>query len=372
MVSFTAVLSRRRRGAAPPRLPGMIAAAVLVLCGSAAACPICVERPEATLAERLLDARTAVIAREDPAQPFRFAPVETLKGAPRDAAIPFLLDSATRRRLAARPGDGLLFVHDGQEWRRAAYLDPAMRRTVDAILDRGPGWAADETARFAFFAGLLHDEHPNLRRLAIDELSRARYGLIRAMARPVDPDAARRALADRTELPWAGFHIVMLGLGGRPADRALILGRIAMAARLGGARNLDAWATALIEIDGAEGVARLAAEWFTAPSRPDELRAIIAALAVHGREGDPALRPAILSALRGLPARHPDVAGSVAAALGRIGDFSQADAIERVLLDAARRHGAELDAAELMAAALYVNTARQAAGPAPKPHGAFR
>jgi hypothetical protein len=97
------------------------------------------------------------------------------------------------------------------------------------------------------------------------------------MDRPLDGDAARAALADKTLLPWTGFHILMLGLSDRPEDHALVRDRADAAARVGGGRDLDAWATALIEIDGADAVERLAADWFetragrwttSAPSSP--------------------------------------------------------------------------------------------------------
>ena len=348
-----------RRGRA--RTPSL-AAALIALGGAAASCPVCIDKPEATLADRLLGAETVVIAREDPAQPFRFAPVAALKGGAVAAPIPHLLDSATRRRLAARPEDGVLLAFDSKGWRRAGYADAAWRETAAAILAQGPAWRDDPDARFAFFEALLRDDDPDLRRLAVDELSRARYGLIRGMDRPLDGGAARAALTDLTQIPWAGFHILMLGLSDRPEDHALVRDRAASAVRSGGGRNLDAWATAWIEIDGADAVARLAADWFETPGRPaEDLRAVIAALSVHAREGDAALQPAILAALHALPARRPDVGGSVAAALGAVGDFSQAEAIERAMLDAARRRAVDLDEPELMAAALHAARARQAA-----------
>ena len=338
------------------------ALALLALAMPAAACPVCIDKPEATLADRLLRADAVVIAREDPARPFHYAPIETLRGEAGAVPIPLLLDSATRRRLAARPDDGVLFVRNGDAWSGAGYADAVRRDTVAAILAEGPGWDEDPVARFAFFEALLHHREGELSRLAVDELSRAPYGQIRTMAKPLDGATASRALTDRTEIPWRAFHILMLGLSERPEHRALIRERNATAARLGWSRELDAWATALVEIDGPAGVARLAEDWFETPGRDVEaLRAVITAFAVQAREGDPALRPSILAALHDLPSRRPDVAGSVAAALGEIGDFSQADAIVRAMRDAAGRGGPSFRDPELLAAALYVDRARRAA-----------
>jgi len=339
-------------------------AAALVLVGLATpvrACPVCIERPEATLAERLLKADAVVVAREDPARPFHFAPVAALKGTAGVAPIPLFVDSTTRRLLAARPDDGVLLLRDGDVWSRAGYANATWRRTAAVILEEGPSWSDDAEARFAFFEVLLRHPDGALRRLAVDELSRARYGLIRSMARPIDGAAARQALADRNQIPWRAFYILMLGLSDRPEDEAFIRDRVAAAARSGGSRQLDAWATALVEIDAAAGVARLERDWFEAPGREAEaLRAVILALAVHAREGDPALRPAIMKALHALPPRRPDVAGTVAAALGEIGDFSQADAILRAVRRAAPRGGPAFRAPEFLAVALYVERARRA------------
>ncbi len=342
-------------------IAGLAAFVGAALVTPAAACPVCIERPEATLADRLLSADVVAIAREDPDRPFRFAPVAVLAGSveglPRP---PLLVDSATRRRLAAGPEDGVLLLHEGDGWARAAHLDPAAQGVVAEILARGPAWRNEPEARFAFFEPLLHHRDRTLRHLAMDELSRGRYGLIRRMARPIDGETARQALADRSLIPWQAFHILMLGLSERAEDRAFIRARVATAARLGGDRELDAWATALIEIDGAVGVATLVREWLETPGRDVEaLRAVLTAFSIHARDGDPALRPGLLAALHALPRRRPDVGGSVAAALGEIGDFSQGAAIERIMLDAARRGEIGLRDPELMAAAFYVHRARQ-------------
>lgn len=335
---------------------------LLVLTMPALACPVCIDKPEATLAERLLRAEAVVIAREDPARPYHFAPAETLRGDAGAVPIPLLLDSATRRRLAARPGEGVLFVRTGDAWTRAGYADAAWRETAATILAEGHDWDQDRAARFAFFEALLDHPEGQLRRLAIDELSRASYGRIRTMASPIDGATARRALADRAQIPWRAFHILMLGLSDRPEDRSLVRERNAAAASRGGGLELDAWATALVEIDGAAGVARLAGDWFETPGRDvDALRAVITALAVQAREGDPPVRSPILEALHALPARRPDVAGTVATALGDIGDFSQADAIVRAMRDAAGEGAARFRDPELLAAALYVHRARRVA-----------
>jgi hypothetical protein len=52
--------------------PTLLATALAAVGGPAAACAVCFDKPEATLADRLLQAEAVAIAREDPALPFRF------------------------------------------------------------------------------------------------------------------------------------------------------------------------------------------------------------------------------------------------------------------------------------------------------------
>ncbi|MEY8839114.1 hypothetical protein AB9K41_08815 [Cribrihabitans sp. XS_ASV171] len=262
--------------------------------------------------------------------------------------------------MASNTADGVLMLRDGEIWTRAGYADATWREKAAQILAKGAGWEQDPQARLAFFAALLHDEDPFVRHVATDELSRAPYDAIRAMTRPVTGEVAQRALADKAQIPWRGFFILMLGLSDRPEDRALVRDRIAAAQRYGGVGELDAWATALVEIYGAAGVERLATGWFDRPdSSTEELRAVISALAAHGRYGDPALRPRILEVLAAVPSLRPDVVGSVATALARIGDFTRAHAIRSAVSRAPGKMPVRIDPAELFAASSYVYQARQ-------------
>ena len=53
--------------------------------------------------------------------------------------IPFLVDSTTRRRLAAEPGDAVLMAHAPESgWTQLAYADPQVRRMAEEILAAAP------------------------------------------------------------------------------------------------------------------------------------------------------------------------------------------------------------------------------------------
>ena len=334
---------------------GLIACLAFAGAHSALACGVCVEKPEKTVSDRILNADTVVIAREDRDQPYSFAPVTFLAGAAHDTPIPYLVDSATRKRLDRNPEDGVLMLRKGNEWTRAGYANAAWRHTADQILKHGARWQNDPKARFTFFEAYLHGSDPFLRHLAIDEVSRASYDLIRGMAQPIEGAVARQALSDQTKIPWQSFYILMLGLSDRDEDHALVRERMSTAARIGSSSQLQAWATALVEFDGAEGVRVLVDNWLVAPHRsPQALRAVIAAMTTHAQHGDTSLREPLLAALARLPQRRPDVVGTVAVAFELIGDFSHADTIKSAIQLAGASQSQRIEATELFAASSYV------------------
>ncbi|QIE43237.1 hypothetical protein G5B39_14495 (plasmid) [Rhodobacteraceae bacterium SC52] len=327
----------------------------------ALACGVCVEKPEETVSDRLLAADAVVIAREDRDNPYSFAPVMFLLGASNDVPIPFLVDSITKRRLDRNPADGVLMLREGNAWSRAGYANAAWRSAAAKILAHGSDWQINPTARFSFFEAMLHGPDRFLREQAIDELSRASYDLISEMAQPINGAVARQALTDRSEIPWQSFYILMLGLSDRNEDHDHVRERIARAARLKGEAHLDAWATALIEIDGSAGVTRLVNTWLEASHQSTEaLRDVIAALTVHAKYGDPSLKAGILAALARLPQQRPEVVGSVAVAFGEIGDFSRAEVISSAMSRLPAKEKQRIDAAELFAAASYLYRSQNA------------
>jgi hypothetical protein len=272
----------------------LLAAALALVAGPAAACLVCIALPERTLADRVIEAEAVVLARPDPARPFAFAPVAALKGDAARPAIPGLVDSATRRRLAADPEAAVLFARDADGWTRLADATPELRADVETILAAAPAWdaEADHAARFAFFAE-RHD-HPDagVRALALAEISRAPYALIRTMPPRLGRAEVVRLMRDPRMAEWAPIHILFLGLSDDPEDHAFVRRAFDAASRTGGA-HLAAWATALAEIDGPPAIDRLRALYFEESGRsPEDLRAVVTAFATLADGGDPTLRPA--------------------------------------------------------------------------------
>jgi hypothetical protein len=347
-----------------------LAIVVLGLSNTARACVVCITAPEKTVVDQILDSEAVVLAREDPSKPFSFTPVTVLKGAADGTPIPFLVDSFTRKRLAAAPGDAVLFARarrDGAhpfaltrpepEWLRLAYADAEYRRLVEQILALEGSWQADDTgrARFSFFEALHDHADPAIRQLALSELARAPYRLIREIASRLTPAEVEGALRDLTMIPWAPVHILLSGRSADPKAHELVRETVRATARDGVQRNLAAWATALVEIDGVRGIDFLALKYTQAPGRStEELREIVTAFAVHAKDGDASLRPIIISKLHDLVRTRPKLAPEIANHLVSLNDWSQADYLEQ-LLDSEM----PWSPAEVFALNVYVGIARE-------------
>ena len=338
----------------------LVAAALAFLAGPAAACLVCIEVPEHTLADRVLGATDVVLARPDPDQPFTFAPVATLKGDGAGSPISQLVDSQTRRHLDADPDASVLFARDADGWTRLADATPQLRATVAAILDAAEAWdaEADHAARFAFFAARHDHEDPTVRALALAEISRSPYAQIRTINPRLGRAALSRVMRDPKMTEWAPIHILFLGLSDDPADHAFV--RRAFDAVSGGSGgHLAAWATALAEVDGPPAIDRLRALYFKDPGRsPEDMRAVAIALATLAEGGDPALRAGIDAAFRDLAMERPALAGEAARYLTWAKDWSQAGRLEALLAA-----GEVPDPAAEFAITYYVEAAHEALGP---------
>lgn len=339
-----------RRALAP------ILVAVLLGAAPARACPVCIALPQDTLADRLLAAETVVLARPPADAPFSYVPVRRLAGAGHDdlPAIPFLADSTTRRRLAQDTDAGTLLAHTpGDGWHLLSYGDAAMVSLARAILSEGRRWRGeDDPRRFAFFADRLGDAHAATHRLALAEIGRAPYALIRGIEPATAFETLTRLLADRNEIPYRQVRILLLGLHDDPRAAAAVRDAIDDAAQHGTATDLGAWVVAYVERDGAAAVADVAARLLAAaPAKVRE--AAIDGLAVQGRGGRPALREVIVRAL--LDAAERD-SRAAAAAAGPLADWGAWGAVEA----AARHLRGPLGQPQRFALSVYLGRARLA------------
>ncbi|SFH85223.1 hypothetical protein [Albimonas pacifica] len=325
--------------------------------------------PPLTLVDRLFDADAVALAVADPADPARWilvaAPpaVSATPYAPDPAA--FLAAGADARPPALDADEAVLFAHDPLDdvWRRLEVVDRVTRPAVERILAAAHGWQDPlDPARFEMAAAMLGERDGRLRRLALRELDRAPYPVLRGLPLPLDADALAESLKDPAAGQMEPIHALLLGLAGGPRAEALVEGRLsALVPGEAISPATGAWAVALVELQGEAGVETLADRFLRADPRtlaPLDLLPVVEALAVQAEAASPALRARIVETLGAALEVRPDLVGVVARCFGSRGDYALGPAVQAAL---AQRQA--LPAVEAMTAAGYVFAARKAAGP---------
>ncbi len=306
--------------------------------GPAHACLVCIPIPEATAADELIESDVVVLAREDPDQPFSYRAVEVLKGSyDGQPPIDLLVNSVVRRKLANAPERSVVLVHDpdGSGWRSLGYADADYEEVVRRILERGPGWLSQgRSRRVAYFAGLLDHRNPILANLAYLEVGRAPYREIKAVSHQINRERLQRMLTDVAYYEWRALAILLLAQSDRPQDRDAIRTAFGLAARHNQETHLAAWATAYIEIDGADAIEVIEARYFQDHARSDaELLEVGKALSVHGSDGHVHLRDRMVEAYTKLLDTHPSMVGPVAKDLAAWQAWGPADRIRAIAGD---------------------------------------
>ncbi|MEM6305313.1 MAG: hypothetical protein AAF744_11360 [Pseudomonadota bacterium] len=290
--------------------------------------------PKPTLIDKVFASEQVVLARIDPADPARFEPVEALAGSLEYVEIPARPDAQTRSQLQAVPGGAVLFARDGAygPWVALAVVDPGYRTVVETALTRQDRWQGQIAPdRFRFFAGLLSSANPELRRLALLELDRADYAQLRKLRLK-----GSGALAQGIESGDANLRPIRILLAGLSRDRSLapVLEQGLAEGAERNLRYLGAYATALVELQGASAVEMLLTRYVARADLREETREkVIEALAIQGAFGTGATRRAVRRGLPGVLAAHPELAGAVARQFGRHGNWDMGEAVAEVKRD---------------------------------------
>ncbi|MEM8767020.1 MAG: hypothetical protein AAGE43_06235 [Pseudomonadota bacterium] len=288
-----------------------------VLAATASAHPILVPVPTQTMADRVLESDTLLLAREDPQEPFRYAPVGKLKGEIGSKPIDLFMPSQVRRRLASDPELTVLLWRRGRgkSWQTLGFASEDYLQVVQRILSFAGEWTPNETdnlQRLQEFAPLLGHEDVRLHELAYLEIGRATYASIRSVGTGVSMKRVRAMLDNPIFYQWRGLDIMLMGLSESERDHARVLKTIEQKQRLATDLNLAAWATAYLEITGTAGIDQLV-EWYFRDERRSrgELNAISRALAGHANEAPELIEP-VVAAYRIMLANHPSAAPDIA------------------------------------------------------------
>ena len=283
----------------------------------AAACQLCIALPQQTEADLLLSSDCVVLARPDSTDPFRFAPTETLKGTYDGLLIDLLVDSTTRSYLQIHQDRGVLLramkppVPGKVSGRSARNMKTLVRR----LLAVAQGWHGPEASmdRWQYFLPYFGHQDQRIRELAYLELARAPYVLIRKLGQNVSRETYGTLLTERRYHEWRGLAIMLLAQSDSAADRQYILDSFRDAERYCVAINLDAWATAAIEVDRERTIRSIESNYLCNKQRSDEeLQAVVRALSLHGSLPDPALRERIVLSYQVLLQNFPQFATQVA------------------------------------------------------------
>lgn len=234
----------------------------VVLCGIlclgradvAQACAFHGYTPNQTLVDRLLDTEQVVIARLSDANPNKFLPIETLLG-PTVTEIDIAPSRLVQSGLRGGSLKGVLLARDGAygPWREITLLDDRVRALVDEVMKRQSAWQLGGDAdRVRLFAGLVNDANPNIRRLALQELDRAPYAVLKVAQIPPVRSLAQDLQDDDASL--RPIRILLVGLSKDQGYIPQIASGLDQAVMYDNAHT-GAYATALIELSGIDGVA---------------------------------------------------------------------------------------------------------------------
>lgn len=322
----------------------------------ATACAFDMTKPERTAIDWIVDADTLVLARPGADNRFRFDVIDVLVGSDAGHPIPQLVDSATRRKLAAKSGDAVLFaLTKTGSWRRVAYVDDAFRGVLHTTLSHRDAWRAGmPQSRIDFIDTLQGWSDPRARAIVIGELDKVPYAQLRQFELQITAQALIADLWTAKGYPYQAIHALLIGLSGSPKAREVVSGVIQGATDRGQPANLGAFAAAYIELDGAEAASRLARDIFLDPSQtPQTVEQVVIAMAVHHDLADTDLQTTIDTALANLLQARPSAGVIVARQFMERRNWSQTAALQALV---AERKFAST--AELLPVAAYLARAR--------------
>jgi hypothetical protein len=294
------------------RFRWIFSAALLLVSSCSHACQICLAVPEKTLADRLLESNRVVMAREDPNRPFHFVVTETLKGKPPATPIEAFLNSQARRLLALYDDRHVLLIRDRRKgaWKPHGVIDSEEAAVVRGILSFSHSWRPMQTnnlERLAEFSGLLGHSNQRLRELAYLEIGRAPYAAIKRISADVPIEVVRSILDNPSNMEWHSLAILMLGHSESLEDQTRIIRTFEAKQQQSSSKNLAAWATAYVAIEGAEGMDRIETWYLLREDRSrEELKEVVKALSVLGAD-NLALRDRIALAYESLMRTHPSL-----------------------------------------------------------------
>ena len=350
------------------RLAAVLTVAVTISTAPVEACGFDLVKPERSAIDWIVEADELVIARPMADNPFAYDVRRVLVGSGAEIALPGLVSSTVRRRLALNPEDGVLFARvsgsedgiAGSGWRIVGHVDDTFRPIMDVAFANRKQWQVgyDET-RQEFLDRLQDNNDPGVRALVISEFDKMPYEMLRTMDIRIPSQDLINELWSMQGYPYQSIRVLLLGLSGDEAARNEINAFIDRVEDWDWANNLGAFSAALIELDGARGVEKLSERLLSDPGQPlDKLEKVIMAFAAINRLAEPEVQMAIDIAISDFIALRPDAGAIVARQFAAVSDWSQAQSLQPLV---SQRSLSDLTG--LLAVSVYLAQAREAGLP---------
>lgn len=284
---------------------------------------ICVPYPETTLADRLLENKEIILARELANSPYLFAPIETIQGETTTPPIKIFCDSSTRRKLKLIAGSNVVLARKNKdaEWQLVTFADRQLQTFIRSLTQNGRDWtgALGVQQRVDYFAQHLTSEHPQIQKQAYLEVGRAPYDKIKSLAKDIPREQIYAFLGNIQYIEWRSLYILFLGQSSHPEDHDFIRQRVESSIHLSMTTNLAAWLTAFIETNPDTGVSEIEKWYFSSSGRPkDVIEEVVTSLSVLGSQTGSLnlplflLRQKIVTSYATLLKNYPEMAGRVA------------------------------------------------------------
>ena len=327
--------------------------------GYAHACAFDMIKPERTAIDWIVETETLVLARPSSGNRFAYEITEVLRGTPTAQPIDHLVNTIDRKRLNAEPEDSMLFAFDGTAWTRVALVDATFRKTLQTALSNTGAWfAAMPQSRIDFVETLQQSNDPRHKAIVIGELDKVPYEALRRFDLQISDDEILDLLWSREGYAYQAILALLLGISGTSLAQAEIEDYIDRVEDWDWANNLGAFAAAFIELEGVEGVDRLASGMLADRSQPlDKVEQVVMALSVHHALAEPEVKSAIQTAISDLLHARPETAALIARQFALRADWSQAALLEPMVED--RQFSTMQD---LLIVSVYVAQAREQNG----------
>ena len=283
--------------------------------------------PQPTLVDRLIESADIVFARPDAKNPFRFDAFHVAGGVPEAVRLPYLVDSGARRKFNANSSDYVVFARtdDAADWQRVIYVDFQVEPVVDHVIANLDKWRTDEgqNARYAYFADQVASDSEAVSQLALRELDRVDYGMLRSLSLPKNTPIESVPMTNAMDIDLAPIRILLLGMTDRPEAQELLRAGVKRNKSAGASALLGAYATAWIEHDGALAANHIAAHYLTDSNLPFASREmLLEALAIHAEVRTPEMAQSIYAAVASALRADPTLAPAVARQFGGRNDWS--------------------------------------------------